>query len=132
MGAIRSFRDLDVWQTAMELVLDCYALTRSYPPSERYTLARETHRSAISIPSNIAEGHNRHTRNAYLNHVNIALGSQAELETQVEIAIRLGYVSRAGASDTIERIGGVGRILHGLQRSLQALARPVQPPAPSA
>ena len=72
MEHITSFRDLKVWRLAMEVAVECYALTQTFPPEERYGLRRELRRSAVSIPSNIAEGHNRRGRRAYLNHINIA------------------------------------------------------------
>ena len=120
MATIKTFRELEVWQLAMHVVIDCYSLTRGYPLEERYALQRETRRSAVSIPSNVAEGHNRHAPAAYLNHVNISLGSQGELETQVEIAIRLGYLSNEQASSFLVKVARVGQMLHGLQRSLES------------
>jgi len=118
MAKISSFRELVVWQVSMEVVVDCYALTTRFPTEERYGLARDARRSAVSIPSNIAEGHNRHSARAYLNHVNIALGSQAELDTQIELAVRLGYVSISDAAPCQQKLARVGQMLHGLQRSL--------------
>jgi four helix bundle protein len=120
MARIETFRELEAWQISMELVVDCYHLTDRYPTDERYGLTRETRRSAVSIPSNIAEGHNRHARNAYLNHVNIALGSQAELESQLEIAVRLGYLARKEVEAFSNKLARVGQMLHGLQRSLES------------
>jgi four helix bundle protein len=116
---IRSFRDLEVWTLAMELVMECYRITDQYPTEERYGLAKETRRSAISIPSNVAEGHNRHSTRAYLNHVNIALGSHAELATQLEIAIRRNYAGRADLAKVADLATRVGQMLHGLRRSLR-------------
>lgn len=125
MAQINSFRELDVWQVAMELVVDCYRLTGKYPLDERFALTRDTHRSAVSIPSNVAEGHNRHAHNVYLNHVNIALGSTAELDTQVEIAVRLGYVSASDVRDVNAKLARVGQMLRRLQQSLEeSPARP--------
>jgi len=119
---IRSFRDLEVWTLAMELVMECYRITERYPTDERYGLAKETRRSATSIPSNVAEGHNRHSTPAYLNHVNIALGSHAELETQLEIAIRRNYVVGDDLAKINDLLARVGQMLHALRRSLR-LAR---------
>jgi len=98
MSEIQSYRDLDVWNLGMELVLDCYALTSRFPAQERFGLTAQTRRAAVSIPSNVAEGHNRrspHSHNAYRNHVSIALGSNGELDTTLEIALRLGYLRSA-------------------------------------
>ena len=120
MARIQSFRDLEVWNLSMDLVLDCYRITDRYPSEERYGLVAETRKSARSIPSNVAEGHNRHAPKAYLNHVNIALGSHAELDTQIEMAIRLQYVARKDLGTCLEALNTVGKMLRGLQRSLEA------------
>lgn len=120
MEHITSFRDLEVWRLAMAVAVECYALTRAFPPEERYGLRRELRRSAVSIPSNIAEGHNRRGRRAYLNHINIALGSQAELESQLELAVRLGFLANGSVRVFQEKLARVGQMLHGLQRSLEA------------
>jgi four helix bundle protein len=116
---IDSFRELEVWQVSMDLVVECYRLTAGYPPEERFALSRDTHRSAVSIPSNVAEGHNRHALRAYLNHVNIALGSAAELETQIEIALRLGYLTASDVRAVSAKVKRVGQMLRRLQQSLE-------------
>ena len=118
-SGIRSFRDLDVWQAAMDLVVECYRLTDTFPPSERYGLTSQIRRSSCSIPSNIAEGHNRRATRVYLHHVNVALGSEAELETHLEIAFRLGLVSRERLRTVTEQRAGVGRMLSRLASSLR-------------
>jgi four helix bundle protein len=103
----------------MEVVVASYTVADRFPRHELYGLGQQLRRSAVSIPSNIAEGHNRHATKAYLNHVNIALGSQAELETQVELAIRLRYVTNADVSALLDDLTRVGQMLHGLQRKLE-------------
>jgi four helix bundle protein len=118
MAKINSFRELDVWQLSMDLVVDCYRVTDAFPGHEIFGLRREARRSAVSIPSNLAEGHNRHAEAAYLNHVNIACGSQAELDTQIEIALRLGYLGNPEVRNLSDKLARVGQMLHGLQRSL--------------
>ena len=95
---IRSFRDLRVWQAGIELVKNVYDLTSSFPRNEVYGLARQMQRAAVSVPSNIAEGHARESTKEYLQHISIAQASLAELETQVEIAKQLNYISEADAS----------------------------------
>lgn len=113
------FRELEVWALAMDLVEEIYRLTAALPDTERYGLSSQTRRSAVSIPANIAEGHNRRLQKPYRNHVNIALGSQAELETLLEIAARLSLLpaeSQVRARDQVRR---VGQMLHGLHRSLK-------------
>ena len=124
MASIATFRELEVWRLAMDVAVDCYALTESFPLEERYGLRRELRRSAVSISSNIAEGHNRHARAAYLNHVNIALGSQAELDSQVELAIRLGLFRRTDVEHLLDKLARVGQMLHGLQRRLEHRSSP--------
>jgi four helix bundle protein len=123
MAKIQSFRDLEVWRLAMDAVIKCYAVTEHFPADERFALRRDTRRTATSVPANIAEGHNRHANNVYLNHVNIALGSTAELETQIEIAIRLGYTTRAETRELDNEPCRVGQMLRRLQQSLEASKR---------
>jgi four helix bundle protein len=120
MAGIVSYRDLDGWRKAMDLAVKCYQLTERFPRHEQFGLTAQIRRSAVSIASNIAEGHNRRSRQAYASFVSIALGSQAELETQLELGVRLGYVERTKIQDTFTLAGDVGRILHGLCRALES------------
>ena len=83
---INNFRDLRVWQSGMELVVQVYRLTQSFPREEQYGLTSQMRRAAVSVPSNIAEGHARESSKEYLNHLSIVQGSLAELQTQIEIA----------------------------------------------
>jgi four helix bundle protein len=119
MATITSYKDLLVRQKAMMLAERSYSLTDGFPREERYGLSAQIRRSAVSIPSNLAEGHNRRSRNAFANHVSIALGSQAELETQLILAVRLRFVSEPVAAPVIELACEVGRMLHGLIASLE-------------
>jgi four helix bundle protein len=119
MARIDNFRGLEVWQLAMEVVVDCYDLTDKLPKDERYGLIGQARRSAVSVASNIAEGHNRHARKGYLNHVCIALASLAELDTQIEIAVRLKYLSATQAFEYQEKLERVGQMLRRLQQSLE-------------
>ena len=91
---IRSFRDLRVWQMGMDLVEETYRLTQDFPKDELYGLTGQMRRAAVSIPSNIAEGHAREYLKEYLQHISVAQGSLAELQTQAEIGTRLGYIDR--------------------------------------
>jgi len=115
---MQGHRDLKVWQKAMGLVTAVYKLTTSFPKNETYGLASQMQRAAVSVPSNIAEGHGLKQTQAYLRHLAIANGSLAELETQLEIAARLGY-SSTEVKVLIEMASEVGRMLAGLRRSLQ-------------
>jgi len=118
MARIASYRDLVVWQKAMDLAICCYEVT-AFPAQERFGLAAQLRKAAVSIPSNVAEGHNRRSRDAYRNHVSIALGSQAEVETQMELARRLQFVGTPEASRLGKLAAEVGRLLHGLVRALE-------------
>ena len=115
----KGFRELEVWRLSMTLVENCYRITARLPVEERYGLTSQIRRAAISIPANIAEGHNRRIQKPYRNHVNIAMGSQAELETLLELAIRLEFVSSPSLTDTDTLVRRVGQMLHGLRRSLK-------------
>jgi four helix bundle protein len=139
MSHIKSYRDLEVWQKAMQLAELCYRWTDQFPKRELYALASQIQRAAVSIASNVAEGHSRRSRQAYLNHLSIAMGSQSEVETQIELASRLGMISiEDDAHEILALAGQVGRMLHALIAALEggsserelALARP-QSPAPS-
>ena len=88
---ISSYKDLLVWQKGIALVKQIYSLTQTFPPEERYGLASQMRRAAVSVPSNIAEGQARHTTREFIQFVSHAEGSVAELDTQLIIAIELGY-----------------------------------------
>src|SRR3954467_7428825 len=92
MTDIQNFRDLIAWQRAMDLAMLVYALTDRFPARERYGLAAQMRGAAVSIPSNIAEGHRQRT-GAYLKHLVIAMGSHGELDTQAELSIRLQFIT---------------------------------------
>jgi four helix bundle protein len=115
---ITSFRDLRVWQLAMNLVELVYRLTYSFPKSEIYGLTSQIRRAAVSVPSNIAEGHTREHTGEYLHHLSMAQASLAELETQLEIATRLQYVSLAESKPIAELGGSLGRQLYALRNAL--------------
>jgi four helix bundle protein len=115
---IRSFRDLRVWQAGIELVRAIYEATSKFPRSETYGLASQMQRAAVSVPSNIAEGHARESTKEYLQHLSIAQASLAELETQLEIAKLLTYISEADANHLLEAIAALGRQLFALRNAL--------------
>jgi four helix bundle protein len=119
MAANGSFRDLKVWRDSMTLVEEIYQVTSRFPASERFGLTAQVRRAAVSIPSNIAEGKRRKRQRAYLNHLDIALGSQGEVETQLEISSRLGFVKKDDVRRVEARIAEVGRMLNGLIESVQ-------------
>jgi four helix bundle protein len=116
---LKSFRELRVWQLAMELVELIYRLTSKFPKHERYGLTGQLQRAAVSIPSNIAEGHTRQHTKEYLHHLSIAQGSLAEVDTQLEIAARLDYVSELELKPIQERIVSLGKQQYALRNALQ-------------
>jgi len=117
MGSTTSFRDLEVWQLSMQLVEDVYRVTRLMP-REEFDLRRQLRRAAVSIPANVAEGWRRRSRLAYRNHVSIALGSQAELETELEIASRIDALPAQAYLDVASLARSVGRMLTRLHQRL--------------
>jgi four helix bundle protein len=117
MAQLKSFRELIAWQKAMDLADLVYELTEPFPTREHFGLAYQLRKSAVSIPSNIAEGTRRKTP-GYLNHLVISLGSHAELDTQCEIATRRRYVKPGDRARLQSQVDEVGRIIHGLARSL--------------
>ncbi len=119
MGDIRTFRDLVVWQKAMALVTEIYRHTKSLPKDETYGLISQIRRSAVSIPSNIAEGFGRHATNDYLRFLRISMGSLFELETQIEISCNLGYLKRDEFATLDSSCREVERMLSALIRSLR-------------
>ena len=117
-GDAMNYRELIVWQKAMDLVTEIYQVTSTFPNEERFGLTSQIRRAAVSVPSNIAEGHGRKATGAYLNHLSIAYGSLMELETQIQIALRLNFISTEAASDLIEKITQIAKMLNGLKKSL--------------
>lgn len=115
---VKSFRDLRVWQAAMDLVEQIYRLTRKFPSQEVYALTSQIQRAAISVPSNIAEGHTRESSKEYLYHLSIAQASLAELQTQIEVAGRLNYISQEDVSQIIEQAMSLSRQLYALRNAL--------------
>jgi four helix bundle protein len=112
------YRDLVVWQKAMDLVVEIYRLCQSFPAAERYGLVSQMQRAVVSIPSNIAEGHARKSSGAFVNHLSIAAGSLAELETQIMLSERLGFCNKEISSSLLARTDEIGRMLTGLKTSL--------------
>ena len=115
-----SYRDLEVWQRAMDLVVACYRLTKAFPASELYGLTGQLQRAAVSVPANIAEGQARQHTKEFLHHLSIANGSLAELETHIQIAERLGYIKGRAIQETSLQSDQVARMITGLRKSLKA------------
>jgi four helix bundle protein len=115
--AIESYRDLRVWQTGMELATDIYRLTESFPTYEKFGLTAQLRRAAISILSNIADGHGRPTRREYLDQLSIARASAIELEVELLVAERLDYTETEALAVARERCESVCRMLAQLKRA---------------
>jgi four helix bundle protein len=116
------FRDLRVWQLGMRVVEQVYRVTRGFPAEERWELSSQMRRAAVSVASNIAEGHTRQSRREYLHHLSMARASAAELETQFEIALRLGYIHGAQAEPAMRDLGTLSRHLTALRNALSPTA----------
>jgi four helix bundle protein len=118
-GKIESYRDLRVWQGAMDLVEAVYAASGGFPTDERFGLTSQIRRSAVSVPSNIAEGWGRASRNEYVQFLRYAQGSLREAETQWLLAGRLGFLSTETVADLEDRSQVIGRQLIALMRALR-------------
>ena len=119
MKVTSSFRDLEVWQESMTLVEEIYGLSKRFPSEERFGLTSQLRRAAVSIPSNIGEGARRKRRKAFVHHLDIALGSQGEVDVQLELAARLAFCTNGDRGVIQQRIDRIGRMLNGLIASQQ-------------
>ena len=117
MTEFRSHKDLEAWQVAMELVVVVYCLSATFPSDERFGLTSQMRRAATSVPSNIAEGQARGLAPVCVNFLRIALGSLAELDTQLEIALRLKYVTAERRPELDDLITSTRRLVSGLLRA---------------
>lgn len=113
------YSELKVWQKSMDLVDDLYSVSEQFPQSERFGVCSQLQRAAVSIPSNIAEGHGRKSTNVFLNHLSIAFGSLMEVETLVLIAERRKYVDMNKTASLLAQTEQIGKMLSGLRRSLR-------------
>jgi four helix bundle protein len=118
MAKITSYKDLKVWQLGMDLVDVCFDIVEALPVQYRFTFSNQLLPAGMSIPSNIAEG-SRRPRRAYLNHLSYSLGSQAEVETILEVIARRKLVPMPLLTKATELAETVGQMLHGLVRSLE-------------
>ena len=114
----RNFKDLKVWQLGKQIAIDTYRLTRHFPHEERFGLSSQMRRCAVSIVSNIAEGFNRYHNKEYRQFLYIALGSCAELESQLEIAHALEYIAGDRHIDLFENLDHESRMLRNLIKKL--------------
>ena len=114
-----SYRDLEVWQKAMDMVTACYRMTATFPKSEVYGLSSQIQRAAVSLPANIAEGHQRKHSKEFIQFLSIASGSLAELETHIYIAQRLEYIDKKQLNNLLDKTSEIGRMLNGLRKSIE-------------
>ncbi len=117
---IRSYRDLKVWQLAMDLAELCYRTTRQFPKDELYGMTSQIRRAAASVPANIAEGHGRNSRGEYIQFLRVAQGSLKELETHLLLAQRVGLTDENAVVPTLNKSETLGKMLRALIRSLEA------------
>lgn len=114
---LRSHRKLEVWKLSMDFVKEIYRLTETFPPSEMYGLTTQMRRAAISIPSNLAEGAARKGTKEFKQFLNIAQGSSSELDTQIELALMLGFIDKEACRKLIDKTTLIAKMLYGLSRS---------------
>ena len=116
----QNFKDLIVWQKSMEMAEAVYEATRTFPREELYGLTSQLRRAAVSVPSNIAEGQARYSTPEFQKFLSISQGSRAEVETQLLLAQRLGYITKEAIQPILTLLLDVKRLLHGLQNSLNS------------
>jgi len=118
-----TYHDLRVWQSAMQLTVDIYRVTRKFPSDEMYGLSAQLRRAAVSIPSNIAEGKGRLSDKELLRFLSCARGSVYEVQTQLEIAENLGYLSPGNRQALSEQANSVGRMLNAMMAKFREIAK---------
>ncbi len=116
---LKSYKDFQVWQKAMDLTVEIYKLVKLLPKEETYALSDQMRRAVVSIPSNIAEGQGRNSNKEFMNFASISRGSLSELETQLQICIRLNYITEKDAENALNLCGEVGRMLTNLIKTLR-------------
>lgn len=118
-ASISSYRDLVVWQEAMNLAEMAYRLTAGFPKDESYGLTSQIRRAGTSIPANIAEGYGRDSKGAYLQHLRVAQGSLKEFETHALLAERVELVDKAAVDALLTKCEMIGKMLRSLIRSIE-------------
>ncbi len=114
----KGYRDLEVWQQSMVLAKRIYQCTACYPKEEKFGMVDQMRRAAVSVPANLAEGHARLSVGEYWHFVSIASGSVAELETFILLSTNLGYLNPSDASDLLDQLDEIGKMLRGLAKYL--------------
>lgn len=122
---VKSYKDLMVWQKAMDMTSLVYRVTAELPADERFGLISQARRAAVSVPANLAEGHRRSSTKDFLRFVSIAAGSLAEVETLIELSVRLYSIQSSSLEELVSSADEVGRMIRGLQQALESrLASP--------
>lgn len=116
--AVKSHRDLLVWQKSIHLVKAIYSLTGKWPATEQFGLTSQIRRAAVSVPSNIAEGHGRRSQREFAKYLNIAHGSLMEVETQLVIASELNYLNKSELDNCLAITSEIGRMIFGVLNSI--------------
>ncbi|MFZ1774579.1 MAG: four helix bundle protein [Rhizobiaceae bacterium] len=119
-GPIKSYRDLRVWQMAMDLAVDVYAVSRSFPKSETFGLASQMQRSAVSVAANIAEGFGRESNGSFSQFLKVAQGSLKELETHILIGSRVNLIDDTSTARLLAAADNIGKMLGSLIRKVTA------------
>ena len=119
MSDINSYRDLQVWQRAMDVAVVCYEVTRDFPKSETYGMASQIRRASVSIPANIAEGYGRDSTGNFVTFLRISQGSLKELETHLLLCVRVGLSEQATIDPLLKECDELGRMLRAYIRSIQ-------------
>jgi four helix bundle protein len=117
--SIQSYRELKVWQRAMDLIEGCYHISRSFPADERFGLTSQLRRAAVSVAANIAEGQGRNSTKEFLNHLSMARGSLMEAETLLLASQRVGFVTHEAIEPLLASSAEVSRMLTGLRQALE-------------
>lgn len=117
--SVTHFRDLTVWQKSIALTKEVYSLAKKLPSEELHVLSNQMRRAAISIPSNISEGHSRKSTKEFIHFLSIATGSKAELETQLILCVEIGYLQSLEIETAMQLIEEVSKMLFSLMKSLE-------------
>jgi four helix bundle protein len=117
-STFKSYRDLDVWKKAMDLAREVYKVTAKFPTEERFGLTNQIRRAAVSVPSNLAEGHARATAADFSRFISISMGSVAELETQLLLSADLGYLGNNDLERLLSDLDIAGKMLRGLSKAI--------------
>lgn len=115
---MHNFRELNIWKESMFLAKQIYELTKTFPESEKYGITSQINRSAVSIPSNIAEGSGRNSDGDFKRFLNIALGSAFELETQILLSIEFGFIEKQVVNSNLEKLISIQKMIRGFIKSL--------------